>query len=44
MAESRFVYVTESVSNGWPLILASLKSLLETGESLEASRRWPKGL
>ena len=25
----------EAVSNGWPLILASLKSLLETGESLE---------
>jgi len=31
----------EAVSNGWPLILASLKSLLETGESLEATRRWP---
>ena len=27
-----------AVSNGWPLILASLKSLLETGESLEATR------
>jgi uncharacterized protein YndB with AHSA1/START domain len=34
----------DAVSNGWPMILASLKSLLETGESLEASRRWPKGL
>jgi uncharacterized protein YndB with AHSA1/START domain len=33
----------ESVSNGWPFILASLKSLLETGESLEESRHWPKG-
>jgi uncharacterized protein YndB with AHSA1/START domain len=33
----------EGVSNGWPAILASLKSLLETGESLEATRRWPKG-
>jgi uncharacterized protein YndB with AHSA1/START domain len=33
----------EGVSNGWPMILASLKSLLETGESLEASRHWPKG-
>jgi uncharacterized protein YndB with AHSA1/START domain len=33
----------EGVSNGWPLILASLKSLLETGESLEATRHWPKG-
>ena len=33
----------EAVSEGWPLILASLKSLLETGESLEATRRWPEG-
>ena len=32
----------EAVSNGWPHILASLKSLLETGESLEATRRWIK--
>lgn len=29
-----------SVSNGWPLILSSLKSLLETGESLEETRTW----
>ncbi len=34
----------EAVSNGWPMILASLKSLLETGEPLEESRRWPKGM
>jgi len=34
----------EEVSGGWPLILASLKSLLETGESLEATRRWPEGV
>ena len=33
-----------AVSNGWPRILASLKSLLETGESLEETRRWPKGV
>ena len=33
---SKFI---EAVSNGWPAILASLKSLLETGESLEATRR-----
>ena len=33
----------DAVSNGWPMLLSSLKSLLETGESLEASRRWPKG-
>ena len=30
----------ESVSNGWPLVLASLKSLLETGESLVETREW----
>jgi uncharacterized protein YndB with AHSA1/START domain len=34
----------EAVSQGWPHILASLKSLLETGESLEATRRWPEGM
>lgn len=40
-APSKFI---EGVSNGWPAIMASLKSLLETGESLEFSRRWPKGI
>jgi uncharacterized protein YndB with AHSA1/START domain len=34
----------EKVSNGWPAILSSLKSLLETGEPLEATRRWPKDM
>jgi uncharacterized protein YndB with AHSA1/START domain len=34
----------QAVSGGWPMILASLKSLLETGESLEATRRWPEGM
>lgn len=38
--ESKFV---QAVSNGWPHILASLKSLLETGESLEETRTWPEG-
>jgi uncharacterized protein YndB with AHSA1/START domain len=38
-SESKFI---KAVSNGWPPILASLKSLLETGESLEATRRWPE--
>jgi hypothetical protein len=33
----------EAVSGGWPLILASLKSLIETGESLAATRNWPEG-
>jgi uncharacterized protein YndB with AHSA1/START domain len=32
----------DAVSGGWPKILASLKSMLETGESLEATRSWPK--
>jgi uncharacterized protein YndB with AHSA1/START domain len=39
--ESKFI---EAVAGGWPHILASLKSLLETGESLEETRHWPKGL
>jgi uncharacterized protein YndB with AHSA1/START domain len=39
--DSKFI---KGVSNGWPMILASLKSLLETGESLEASRSIPKGI
>jgi hypothetical protein len=29
-------------SSGRPHILASLKSLLETGESLEETREWPR--
>ena len=37
--ESKFI---QAVSNGWPHILASLKSLLETGESLAETRHWPK--
>jgi uncharacterized protein YndB with AHSA1/START domain len=32
------------VSNGWPHLLASLKSLLETGEPLEGTSTWPKGI
>jgi uncharacterized protein YndB with AHSA1/START domain len=32
------------VSTGWPGILSSLKSLLETGESLEHTRKWPEGM
>ena len=32
-----------AVSGGWPHILASLKSLLETGESLPETRQWPEG-
>jgi uncharacterized protein YndB with AHSA1/START domain len=36
---SKFI---DSVSEGWPSILSSLKSLLETGESLEETRHWPE--
>jgi uncharacterized protein YndB with AHSA1/START domain len=31
-------------ATGWPPILSSLKSLLETGESLELTRKWPEGM
>ena len=33
----------ENVSNGWPHLLSSLKSLLETGEPFADTREWPKG-
>jgi len=36
--------LVKAVSNGWPNILASLKSLLETGQSLEGTDRWPDGI
>jgi uncharacterized protein YndB with AHSA1/START domain len=39
--ESKLV---KAVSSGWPMILSSLKSLLETGESLEGTDRWPEGM
>ena len=34
----------DAISQGWPHILASLKSLLETGESLVETRKWPEGM
>jgi uncharacterized protein YndB with AHSA1/START domain len=40
-SDSKFI---KAVSTGWPPILSSLKSLLETGESLAATRRWPEGM
>lgn len=33
-----------ATSQGWPHLLASLKSLLETGESLAETRNWPQGI
>jgi len=38
--DSKFIGM---VSHGWPHILASLQSLLETGASLEGTRHWPEG-
>jgi uncharacterized protein YndB with AHSA1/START domain len=40
-SESKLI---KAISTGWPIILSSLKSLLETGESLVATRKWPAGL
>lgn len=34
----------KAVSTGWPHILASLKSFLETGHSLAGTDRWPEGI
>jgi len=33
----------DALSNGWPMILSSLKTLLETGDSLDATKKWPRG-
>jgi uncharacterized protein YndB with AHSA1/START domain len=35
--QSKFI---QAVSNGWPTILSSLKSLLETGQPFEETRTW----
>jgi uncharacterized protein YndB with AHSA1/START domain len=34
----------KAVSTGWPNILSSLNSMLETGQALEGSDRWPAGI
>jgi uncharacterized protein YndB with AHSA1/START domain len=39
MDKGQSVFIKQ-VSNGWPIILSSLKTLLETGESLEETRTW----
>ena len=39
VSESTFI---KGVSGGWPIILASLKSLLETGKSIEMTQHSPK--
>lgn len=38
---SKFI---EAITEGWPPILSSLKTLLETGASLKETRHWPEGL
>jgi uncharacterized protein YndB with AHSA1/START domain len=35
--------IIAAMSEGWPHLLASLKSMLETGEPLIESTRWPEG-
>jgi uncharacterized protein YndB with AHSA1/START domain len=40
-SESKFI---QAISTGWPPILSSLKSLLETGEPLEVTHCTPKGM
>jgi hypothetical protein len=39
-SDSKFI---KAVSTGWPIILSRLKSLLETGKSLETTQSMPKG-
>jgi uncharacterized protein YndB with AHSA1/START domain len=34
----------DAMSQGWPHLLASLKSLLETGEPLIETCKWPEGM
>jgi uncharacterized protein YndB with AHSA1/START domain len=36
--------IIAKVSTGWPAVLCSLKSLLETGEALAMTKEWPKDL
>jgi uncharacterized protein YndB with AHSA1/START domain len=33
----------EGVSDGWPKILSSLKSLIETGKAFSETTEWPRG-
>lgn len=34
----------EAVSQGWPSLLSSLKSMLETGKPLIETTKWPEGM
>lgn len=35
--------IIDMMSNGWPHLFASMKSLLETGEPLVETTKWPEG-
>lgn len=35
--------IIDAMSQGWPHLFASLKTMLETGEPLVESTRWPEG-
>jgi uncharacterized protein YndB with AHSA1/START domain len=41
LPESKLI---ENVSKGWPMILCSLKTMLETGEAFPGSGEWPKNI
>jgi len=41
LAESRLI---GAVSMGWPMILSSLKTMLETGQAFPGSGEWPKNM
>ena len=43
-ADAKDANLIEGVSQGWPSLLSSLKSLLETGEALEITKKLPKGM
>ena len=34
----------DAVSQGWPSLMSSLKSLLETGQPLSETTKWPEGM
>jgi uncharacterized protein YndB with AHSA1/START domain len=34
----------DAVSQGWPSLISSLKSMLETGDPLEETTKWPEGM
>jgi uncharacterized protein YndB with AHSA1/START domain len=41
LAKSKLI---DAVSQGWPSLMSSLKTMLETGEPLSETTKWPKGM